>query len=215
MGVVLVRSAILYLLVIVAVRFMGKRQLGQLQPAEFVAALLIADVASVPIQSTDIPLLYGIISIVVVAAFEVMISAISLKSEGFSRVLSGKSAIIIRRGRLSQGMMKKLRFTIDDMYEEMRQQNVTHLCDVINMTIETTGKISILTRDEKTPAKYGYEVAVIKDGKFDKLALESTGKSKKEILSSLSEMGLKDEKRVFIYSIDDIDNPFLLMKEEK
>ncbi len=214
MSVVLIRSAVLYLLVIIAVRFMGKRQLGQLQPAEFVAALLIADVASVPVQSTDIPLLYGIIPIVVVAAFEVIISAVSMKNGTFSRVMSGKSASIIRRGKVSQDIMKKLRFTIDDMYEEMRQQNVTHLCDVINMTVETTGKISILTRDEKTPAKYGYEVAVIKDGKFDTLALSGTGKSKSEILSQLREMKIADISKIFIYAIDDIDNPFLLMKEE-
>ena len=215
MSIVLIRAAILYLLIIVAVRFMGKRQLGQLQPAEFVAALLIADMASVPVQSTDIPLLYGIISIITVAAFEIIISALSLKSSTFSRIMSGKSASIIRSGEISQDMMKRLRFTIDDMYEELRLQNVTHLCDVISMTLETSGKISILTKDDKTPSKYGYEVAVIKDGKFDLLALEGTGKTKAEVLKQIKTMGLKDIKDIFIYAIDDADCPVLIMKEKK
>lgn len=215
MAVVLIRSALLYIIVIIAMRFMGKRQLGQLQPSEFVVALMIADMAAIPIQSTEIPLTYGILPIVALTAFELILSAIALKNNGFSRILSGSLAVIVDKGVVKQDVMRRLRFTIEDMYEEMRQGSVTHLEDIHYMVIETDGKTSFLrkTQSSRHDSKDGYEIAVIKDGAFDTQALEKAGLSKQWALEFLRKKGIDSEKRVFLLAADDCRNVNFILKE--
>lgn len=192
MSVILFRSVFLYLLVVAAVRFMGKRQLGQLQPSEFVVAMILSDLATVPMQSMEIPLIYGIISILAVAALEVIISALSSENVAFHRAFSGNSVLLIKDGKIDSGMLADMRISIDDIYEEMRGNNITHIEDVLFLIVETNGNMNFISKETNRDDKDGFEIPVIKRGKIDKNALS--------MLPSISLP--EDIKNILLYAAD-------------
>ena len=146
--IVLIRAALLYLLIIFCLRLMGKRQLGELQPSELVITILISNIASLPIEDNSIPMIMGVIPIIVLVSFELITSSISLKSIRFRRLVSGKPVVVIRDGCLDQKAMKELRFSIDDLMESLRAQNIFDIRDVHYAVVETTGTVSILQKYE-------------------------------------------------------------------
>ncbi len=146
MTVVAIRTVIVYILLIVAMRIMGKRQIGELQPAELSVALLIADLASIPIQETDIPLTHGLIPIVVLVALEVLLSVAMLKNTRISRIIAGKPMVVIQDGTVIQSALKQLRMTVDDLCESLRSQGVFDISDVALGVVETNGNVSIFQR---------------------------------------------------------------------
>ena len=115
MLVVFLRAAFLYVLVTFSLRLMGKRQLGELQPTELVITILISNIASLPIEDANIPMVLGAIPVLVLVAFELVVSNISLQSKGFRSMVSGKPVIVIQNGQLDQRKLRKLRFSIDDL----------------------------------------------------------------------------------------------------
>ena len=144
--IVFIRAILLYLLIICTMRLMGKRQLGELQPAELVTTILISNIASLPIEDTAIPMAAGAVPIIVIAGFELILSGISLKSRKFRMLLSGTPIAVIENGKLNQQAMRKLRFSIDDLMESLRGCGVFNLEDVWYAVVETTGKISVQQR---------------------------------------------------------------------
>ena len=155
MLVVFFRAVILYILVTLCLRLMGKRQLGELQPAEFVITILISNIASLPIEDTNIPMVLGLIPVFVLVAFEVIVSTLSLSSKRFRSIMSGKPVIVIYNGQIDQEKLKQLRFSIDDLMESLQQQGVFRVQDVWYAIVETTGKVSVMQRFEArtvTPA---------------------------------------------------------------
>lgn len=143
MLVVFIRTIILYFVVIIGIRVMGKRQLGELQPSELVTTILISNIATLPIEDMDVPLIGGVIPIVTLVFFEILMSVISLKSIKARRLLSGNPRIVVREGAIDQNEMKKLRLSIDDLMEELRQNNIFDIKDVDLAIVETNGKLSI------------------------------------------------------------------------
>ncbi|MEG2038700.1 MAG: DUF421 domain-containing protein [Oscillospiraceae bacterium] len=141
--VVFIRTIILYFVVIIGIRVMGKRQLGELQPSELVTTILISNIATLPIEDMDVPLIGGVIPIVTLVFFEILMSVISLKSIKARRLLSGNPRIVVREGAIDQNEMKKLRLSIDDLMEELRQNNIFDIKDVDLAIVETNGKLSI------------------------------------------------------------------------
>ncbi len=146
----LIRAILLYLLIIFCLRLMGKRQLGELQPSELVITILISNIASLPIEDTSIPMSMGVIPIIVFAAFELVISSISLKSKKFRSLISGKPIVIIRGGKIDQNAMRRLRFSVDDLMEALREKSIFDLAEVQYAIVETTGQVSVL---QKHPAQ--------------------------------------------------------------
>jgi len=156
-----IRAAILYLLLITAIRLMGKRQLGQMEPSEFVVALLIADLAAVPMQDPAIPLLSGVIPILVVVSLELLFSVFSYKSVRFRRILCGKPVILIENGKILQDNLKKTRLTMDELTGHLREREISDLDTVKFAILETNGQISALLYGKDRPpsaADYGMEV---------------------------------------------------------
>ena len=143
MGIVLIRSIILYLAIILALRLMGKRQMGELQPTEFVITLLIAEVAAVPMQSNEIPMAYGLISIAVLVSLEVILSTVSLKFPALNELISGRPSIVVENGKIRQKEMERQRFTVSDLCEELRLQKVNRLSDISYAILETNGRLSV------------------------------------------------------------------------
>ena len=130
MLITLFRSIILYVLIIAAVRIMGKRQIGELQPTELVITIMISEIAAIPMQDNGLPLFNSIIPILVLVAFEIILSVINMKSMRFRRVMEGNSIIVIRDGKVDQAALKKLRITTDDLTESLRQKDVFDISEV-------------------------------------------------------------------------------------
>lgn len=146
MLIVAIRTVIIYLFIIAAMRIMGKRQLGELQPAELVITLLISDLAAVPMQENGMPLLYGIVPIMILVALELLFSGLMLKVALFQRFIGGKSKIIVDDGKVDFKAMKSLRMTMEDLMESLRQQSIFDIRDVQYVIVEPNGKISVLLK---------------------------------------------------------------------
>lgn len=142
MAVSVIRTIILYFLLMLAIRIMGKRQLGELQPSELVVTLLVSDIAAVPMQDNGLPLFNGILPIVVLMALELLLSGVMLKSPLLSRLISGTPIPIITDGKMDEKAMRRLRLTIDDLVEALRKQNIFNIGQVQYAIVETNGHIT-------------------------------------------------------------------------
>lgn len=148
MFVTLIRTVILYITVVITMRVLGKRQIGELQPTELVITLLLSEIIAVPMQDNDIPLTGTILPVLVLIGFEILISVISLKSVRFRTVIQGHSIIVIRDGKLDLKQIKKLRFTIDDILEALRQKDVFDIGKVQYAIVETNGAMSVMLKPD-------------------------------------------------------------------
>lgn len=143
MLIVFIRVFLIYILIIFSLRLMGKRQIGQLQPSELVVTILVSNIATMSIEDTNVPLIGGIVPILALVSFDVIISAISLKSKRARRVISGTPRMLIRDGKINQAEMHALRFTIDDVMAQLRSNNIFDIQDVQFAIVETTGVLSV------------------------------------------------------------------------
>lgn len=204
MAITALRTVIIYIVIIAALRLAGKRQLGELQPSELVVALLIADLASVPMQDVGIPLLNGLVPIAILVALELILSALTLKWHWLSRLISGNPVVLIRDGVLDQKALKQLRLTVEDLMETLRQQEVFDPRDVQYAIAETNGKISLFLKpsvqtatraDVQTSiADDGAPVPIVSDGKLVDWGLATCGLSPAWVQDKLKKRGyaLKD-----------------------
>ena len=149
MSITFLRTVILYLLVVIGLRIMGKRQIGEMQPSELVVAIMISDLASIPMQDIGIPLLSGVIPIFTLIIMEIALSQISLKSRKFRRILTGKPSVIIHNGKMLREEMEKIRFNTDDLKEQLRIQGYVKIDDIQFAILETNGQLSIIPKPKK------------------------------------------------------------------
>lgn len=199
-----VRAIILYLLIVIAMRVMGKRQVGELQPTELVVTIILSELAGVPMQNMGIPLVYGIIPIVVLVFLETLFSLLSLKSRKFRQFMQGKAQIVMSKGIVDTDMLKKIRYNLDDLIEQIRIQGYSSFNQIDYMILETNGKISILPKT--TPPSCSH--FVIREGKFDRDELFYLGKSEDDINKLLQSNGIKNIKEIFYATIDENDSIF-------
>lgn len=151
LSIVLIRSLILYIVVIFGVRLMGKRQLGELQPSELVITILISNIATLPLEDTNIPLILGILPILALICFETIMSWITLRSTKMRRLISGRPKIIIQNGQLEQATLRDLRLSVDDVMTAMRGNQVFDISQVQYAIMETTGNISVFLKQQYQP----------------------------------------------------------------
>lgn len=149
MLITFVRSIILYVIVLVVMRLMGKREIGQLQPFELAIAIMIADLASVPMSEVGIPIINGIIPILSLLVMHLIISFINLKSIKMRQLICGKPSILIYRGKINEKVLIKERFTINELQERLRANNINNLADVEYAILETSGQVSIIQKPNK------------------------------------------------------------------
>ena len=138
------RTVILYFLIMIGLRLMGKRQIGELEPGELVLTMMISDLATVPMQDFGIPLLAGVIPILTLLALSMLLSQLSLSSLRFRRLACGTPSVLIRDGRLQQEAMRKNRYTLDELLEELRGQGCSSIEDVKYAVLENSGRLSVL-----------------------------------------------------------------------
>lgn len=185
MYVIIIRTFLLYVFVTFAIRIMGKRQIADMQPNELVITLLISEIAAIPLQDTTQPVINGIVAIFVLIIIEITLSATTMKSIFLRKFLSGKSVIIINDGVIDQTAMKKVRLTIVDLIELLRQQNVFDISTVAYAILEVNGNLSILLKGEYRTASVKDVCAPIESDCCPLLTI-SDGKIIKESLNSLN-----------------------------
>ena len=151
MAISFIRTAVLYLLVIAILRVMGKRQIGQLQPSELVVAIMISDLAAIPMQNTGTPLLAGVIPIITLMILEVALSFFSSKNDKFSRFVCGTPSILIKDGEIIEEEMKRLRFSRNDLLEELRISGCDDVSQVQYAILETNGGLGLIMKEEYRP----------------------------------------------------------------
>lgn len=220
---IMLRGLIVYITVIVSVRLMGKRQIGELQPSELVTTFLLSEVASMPLQDKDISLLTCIVLIFMIVALEIIFSVLTVKSDFFRKVMQGSSALIIKDGKLLQEKMKNLRYSIDDLLEGLRLKDVFDISEVKYAYVETNGSLSIELKDEhrpvtpkdlKLPVKSTpLPCLVISDGKIVEEDFALCGMTRQKIENALKKAKLNEDE-VFIM-IADRDGKYYIIKKEK
>ena len=208
MILIFARTIIIYILVLFVMRFMGKREIGQMQPFEFVIAIMIADLAATPMGEIGIPILYGIIPILSLLMMHVIISVINLKSIKLRGILCGKPTILIYRGKIDEMAMVKENFTINELQERLRVNNVTNLGDVEFAILETSGQISVVLKPEKRAlkpedfninAKYeGISYDLVIDGKIMSDNLNKINKTKKWLENEVGKFNIKPEEALIV-----------------
>ena len=219
MAVPLLRTLILYCAVICAVRLMGKRQIGELDPSELVVTILVSDLAAVPMQDLGIPLLSGLVPIATLVVLEIFLSFAALKSRRFRRLLNGQPAIIIRKGQLDIDKLRQMRLTTDEVIETLRKQNVVAVSDVKYGVIEPDGTLTVILKQPVTaemlgitPKDTGLPLVVVSDGKMVPRSLELLHLSPADIERRLKNQSIAVED-VFLMTLDDCGNTFLQKKE--
>lgn len=224
MAVSLIRTILLYIVIIAAVRIMGKRQISELQTSELVVTLLISDLASIPMQDTGQPLFSGLVPIGILVVCEVAISALMVKNSKFRKVVCGKPIIIINDGKVDQNEMRRLRMTIEDLFESLRQLNIFNINDVSYAIVETNGKMSIMKKPgkETTTANMlgvmvpetGIDAVVISDGEISDFSLSLCSKSHDWIEGILKGKNLSVQD-VFIMTANKKGDYTIIEKEKK
>ncbi len=180
------RTILLYLVLIAVIRLMGKRQIGEMEPSEFVVTMLVANLAAIPMQDGAIPLFSGLVPILTVLGSELVLSAMSLRSLGFRRLLCGKPVILIENGRVLQDNLRRTRVTLDELTAHLRQKDVLDLSTVQFAILETNGQLSVFPYPKERPAsakdagvqagKQYLPVTIISDGRLLKKNLPKAGK---------------------------------------
>lgn len=155
MAITLIRSVIIYVFVVVAVRVMGKRQVGELNPHELVITILISAIATVPLEDNAMPLANSLVPILIFISLEIIESVLCMKSAKFRNLLQGKPIYIIKDSILIKNNLKRIRYTMDDINDSLRQQGVFDISQVKNAIVETNGKISVELKNEYSPLTQG------------------------------------------------------------
>ncbi len=212
MLIIIVRTLFLYALVVTAIRIMGKRQVGQLQPLDLVVIIMISELAAIPSEDIGIPLISGVVPILVLLLVSVLLSTLELKSEKARKIINGTPSILIERGRIMEEELRKNRFNLSDLLEELRVKNAPNVADVEFAIMETSGQISVLLKSFKRPATPGdmnltplYEdlpAVLITDGSVNYTELQRINKSEEWLKSELKKRDLHSYKDVFFASFD-------------
>ena len=208
---VIIRTIIIYIAVTLAIRLMGKRQIGDIQPSELVITLLISEIAAIPLQDKDQPVMNGIVAVFLLVVLEICVSALTLKSFAMRKLLSGKSVVIIKNGTIDRQAMRDVRMTVLDLIELLRGQNVFNIEDVSFAVLEANGSLSVLLKgDRQTPTAGDLKIKnksdalplpVISDGQIVSESLDALSINRKDIIDILNKnsQSIRD---VFIMTLD-------------
>lgn len=222
MTVNLIRAFIIYIFVIISVRLMGKRQVGELKPHELVITILLSAIAVIPLEENSMPLANCLVPILLFISMEIIMSVISMKSLWFRNLLQGRPIFIIRKGKLDQKKLKEMRFTIDDLVDALRQKDIFDLNEVEDAVIETNGSISVLPKAKYKPltpddvnlsvSEKGTPITIVMDGKTVNEYFNECKIDDNEIELILKTVD-SDIKKIMLLTIDDKGNTYLINKE--
>lgn len=225
MAIIFIRTLIIYFALLLIMRLLGKRQLGEMELSEFVVAALIADLASHPLQDIGIPMINGLVPIVTLFCCEILISGITLKNIRLRSFFFGKPSMLVENGKINQSEMKKNRFTTDELMEELRNQGYLDIATVEYAVLETDGRLSVIPYPSERPVtpsllnleseEESYPVVVISDGRILENNLRRIGRDRNWLEKQLKANGAKDADSVFLMTANTLDKVYIAPKERK
>lgn len=217
------RTVLIYFLVLVIVRLMGKREIGQLSPFDFVVAIIIAELAAIPMETTGIPLWKAILPMLTLAVLEVFLSYLALYSPFLRKILDGQPQVVIKNGRIIKSELRKARYNLNDLLAQLREKGIVNVSDVEFGILETSGKLSVIPKSQKRPVTpedlslpTGYEglpAVLIMDGTIVRENLRLTGLDEKWLTERLAEFNLRP-RDVFLAVLGTDGNLFINKQEE-
>ncbi len=224
MLVTLIRAVILYFLIIIFMRLMGKRQLGELQPTELVITILLSEIVSIPMQDTGVPLAHSLLAVTLLVALEIINSAICLKSAKLRSIIEGNSLVVIRDGVIDQKQLKRLRISVDDLLDQLRQKDIFDISDVRYAIVETNGQLSAMLKPEKetvTAEMIDYKnnpkgllCMVVNDGKVLKNTFKECDMTEEKLKKTLKENSVELSEVLFMLA-DKEGNCTIVKKENE
>lgn len=222
MIITFIRAIFLYIIVLVVMRLMGKREIGQLQPFELAISIMIADLASIPMADAGIPITNGIIPILGLLVMHLIISVINIKSIRAREIICGKPAILIYRGKIDEKVLKKERFTINELQERLRGNNIVNIGDVEYAILETNGQVTVIQKPNKrttTPEDFnimpeyeGIPYDLVVDGKIMYDNLKLIQKNYEWLKKQVEKFGFEPE-QALIVTLDGKGQIFCQQKE--
>ncbi|HNX99195.1 MAG TPA: DUF421 domain-containing protein [Oscillospiraceae bacterium] len=225
MAIVFFRTLIVYFSLLAAMRLMGKRQLGEMELSEFIVAVLIADLASHPLQDIGIPMLNGLIPIFTLFCLEVVISGVSLRHVRLRGILYGRPSVIISHGKIRQSEMRKNRFTLDELTQELRNQSILDIATIEYAILETNGQLNIVLQPADRPATAGqlgiaapdtgYPTIVINDGRVLSENLARAGYNDAWLQKQLNAAKIASPQKVYLMTVDGTGGVYVAPMEEK
>ncbi len=217
------RTIMMYFFVTIGIRLMGKRQIGDMQPNELVVTLLISEIAAIPLQDTNQPVMNGVIAIFVLVVLEIILSVLAMKNFFVRKIMSGQSVVVIKNGVIDQSAMQMVRMTVLDLIELLRGQNVFDISTVAFAVLEVNGDLSVLLKTEEMPVTVkdieiqkesaGLPLPVITDGKLVDESLKALETDEKHITDLVAKNGL-ELNEVFLMMLDRFDNINLVKKNK-
>lgn len=222
MLLLVIRTAILYLVTMISMRVMGKRQIGQLQPFELVVILIISEMATIGVQNNDLPLLNSLLPIITITVLQISIALINMKSKGFRQVVCGRPSFVIRNGEILEEEMRKLRLNANDLLEQLRSKGFFNLAEVEYAIMETNGQLSVMPRADKRPVQPADlelyvkheqpSITLIVDGEPEREHFAAAGIDEKWLQKKLSSYSISSPAEVFYMSIDADKQVFCQLK---
>lgn len=220
---VIIRTVIMYILVTLGVRLMGKRQIGDMQPSELVITLLISEIAAIPLQDFSQPVSIGFVAIAVLVFLEIIASVLIMKNLRLRRILTGKSVAIIKNGKIDQKAMKSVRMTIFDLVEMLRMEGVFSIDEVEAAVLEVNGNLSVCQKNKYKPptaedlnlkiSNEGIALPVISDGKIVDSSLKFFKKNR-AWLEKYLEKNKISPKEIFLMTLNE-QGKIIMVKKEK
>ncbi len=217
-----IRTIVVYAVLVVVIRMMGKRQVGQMEPLEFVVTMLVANLASIPMQDSGIPLLSGLVPILTVLGLELVLSWLSMRSIFFRRMLCGKPVILIDNGKILADNLKNTRVTLDELTGHLREKDILDITSVQFAILETNGNLSVFPYPRFQPANAGdagipvpqqrLPITIVEDGTLLKENLRKAGKDDRWLQKQLQK-NKTAAKDVLLLTVDD-DNHVVFLKKE-
>ena len=215
MGLIFIRTTILFTTLFIIMRLMGKRQIGEMQPYEFVITLIIAELACIPMQDNSIPLLYGVIAILTVYFLHQIVCVLDLTSLKAKNLLSGSTSVVLNKNGIDDHELKKNNLDVSDLVESLRGEGYFALDGIEYALYEAEGTFSALPKKNYQELQVSLPIIVIDEGKFDDKNLEQTQRKQTYFLEILKQRGCKDIKQVLIMTVDGNGKVYLQRKGKK
>ena len=215
MILVIIRTTIIYAVLLIVMRLMGKRQIGEMQPFELVITLLIAELACIPMADTSIPLLYGVVSVLAIFVLHELVTMLDLKVKPLKSLLSGKPSVVVNKNGIDDYQLKRNNLDVSDLIESLRTAGYFSLDCIDYALYESNGTFSALPKEDYEQMQTSLPLVIIDNGKFNGKNIAITGLEKQFFVDILRERGVKREKDVLVLTADGEGKMYLQVKGKK
>lgn len=217
---IILRTLLIYLVILIVLRFMGKREIGQLSVLDFVVSIMIAELAVISIENISVPMLHTIVPIAVLSIIQIVLAYVSLKSAKMRDLVDGKPTVLINKGKIDENEMRKQRYNFDDLLVQLRQNKVSRVSDVEFAILEPSGKLSVIEKkkdenDQEIDSKFLLPLPLILDGKVQHDHLEQINQTPLWLRQEMRKLGFKDIKKISYCTLNANNSFYVDVKDEK